>query len=317
MVVHLSWGLGMYLYTLDHVDPNTTILAVCKLRIYILQCTAMMYRWCLTAACFDRYTLSALDARLRNFAQIHIARRVVVGIILVWIVLPVHTLIFYNLKGNTCGIVYSIAAALYHSIFTTIMGGILPVVIMLVCALLIHRNLSVKRQRRRQLSVNQQSGSQSRNNYFQSRRDQQVLLMLVVQVLIYGILVTPLMIWYFYSAITLNVPNKSANRVAIEHFLMFTTELLLFGFPASSFYLYTLASRMFRAELMVMIRDILSCKWSNNTTRIGPTRNENEVKTATGRLSKPKSIPALNYSNREQLEDVIKNNEQPRNLAQT
>jgi cytochrome b subunit of formate dehydrogenase len=192
------------------------------------------------------------------------------------------------------------------------MGGVLPVVIMFVCALLIHRNLVIKRQRRRQLSVNQQSGSQSRTKDSQSGRNQQVLFMLLVQVLIYGILITPLIVWIFYSAITLNVPNKSPDRVAIEHFLMFIAELIIFAFPASSFYLYTLASQMFRAELRSMIRDILSCKWSNNATRIGPIPNENEIKTVTERLSRSKAIPPLDYSNRKQLEDVINHCEQAR-----
>jgi hypothetical protein len=282
MVVHLSLGFGTYLYTLDHVDPTTTILAFCKMRIYLLQSTAMMYRWCLTAACFDRYTLSAANVRLRNFAKIHIARRVIIGIVLVWIVLPVHILIFYNLKGNTCGIVYSMAAALYHSIFTTVMGGILPVTVMLICALLIHRNLVVKRQRRRQLSVNRQSISRIKNNDPESRRDQQVLFMLLVQVLIYGILITPLIVWYFYSAITLNASNKSADRIALERFAMFMAELIIFAFPVSSFYLYTMASQIFRAELMTIIRKILTCKWSNNAARIEPMSNENGIKTVTG-----------------------------------
>jgi hypothetical protein len=61
-----------------------------------------------------------------------------------------------------------------------------------------------------------------------------------------------------------------------------------------------------------MIRDILSCKWSNNATRIGPIPNENEIKTVTERLSRSKAIPPLDYSNREQLEDVINHCEQAR-----
>ena len=273
MVAHLSMTFGIYLHGLNNVDPTTTISAVCKLRVYILQSTAMMYRWCLTAACLDRYALSAVDARFRNFASLHIARRVIVSIILIWIVLPIHGLIFYNLKGNICGIFYSNVAAYYHSIFTTMTGAILPIVTMAACALLTHRNLVLKRQRRGQLENSSQASSanHSRKDSLQARRDQQVLIMLVVQVLIYAILMTPLMVWYFYKAITLTASNKSSDHIAIENFAAFIAELFICTFPTSSFYLYTMSSQMFRTELMILIRSVLTCKWSNNTSRIEPT----------------------------------------------
>lgn len=287
MVAHLSVALGVYLYGLNNIDPTTIVLIICKLRLYILQSTSMMYRWCLTAACFDRYALSAVNTSLRNIAQLYIARRIIASIVLIWIVLPVHTLIFYNLKGNICGIVYHVVAAYYHSIFTTVTGGILPVVIMIVCALLIHHNLVLKQQRRRQLNnVSLESTSQSRRNNSQTKRDQQVLFMLLVQVSIYAILMTPLMSWYFYSAITLTVTNKSADRVAIERFAIFMAELIIFAFPTSSFYLYTMSSQIFRAELMIMIRCALHCKWSNTMSRIEPTAaTGDEIKTVSGHLA--------------------------------
>src|SRR5579871_282881 len=111
MMIGLGFASGTALYGLDHVDPTTTILAFCKIRLYIIQSTAMMYRWCFTIACIDRYALSSANARLRNFATVYIAHRVVIVIILIWIVLPVHILIVYNLKENICGAVYSQIAA--------------------------------------------------------------------------------------------------------------------------------------------------------------------------------------------------------------
>jgi hypothetical protein len=50
---------------------------------------------------------------------------------------------------------------------------------------------------------------------------------------------------------------------------------------------------------MSMIRDILSCKWSNNATRIEPILNENELKTVTRYSSKSKAILPLHYFNQE------------------
>ena len=45
------------MYVLNHPDPNTTIVAYCKMRIYLNQVVSLTYRWSLTAACLDRYAL--------------------------------------------------------------------------------------------------------------------------------------------------------------------------------------------------------------------------------------------------------------------
>ncbi len=60
MAVNLSMGFATNMYTINHTDPNLTILAFCKMRIYILQTSAVMYRWYLTVACVDRFALSSV-----------------------------------------------------------------------------------------------------------------------------------------------------------------------------------------------------------------------------------------------------------------
>ena len=134
MLINSGLGLGSTLYAVNNVDPQTSILAFCKLRIYISQFGAMVYRWCLVAASLDRYALSSTNARFRQLATVKTARRTVAIIVSVWVVLPVHTFIFYNLNAGTCGIVFSFPVALYHSIYTTIAGTVLPIAFMLrVC----------------------------------------------------------------------------------------------------------------------------------------------------------------------------------------
>jgi hypothetical protein len=64
----------------------------------------MMYRWSLVVASFDRYATSSASVRLRNFARVHIARRVIPVIICIWLVLPIHVPIFYHLRIGGCGI---------------------------------------------------------------------------------------------------------------------------------------------------------------------------------------------------------------------
>lgn len=256
MVIHLCIGMGSALYALNHVDPVLTILAYCKMRIYLMQSTAMMYRWCFVLACFDRFALSSTNARLRSFATVRVARRVVAIIISVWIVLPVHTLIFYILKGGNCGPLGSYAEALYHSLFTTITGCVLPILFMVSFTLLMYRNLVLKRQRRQQ-NIRETSARTNPTVDVQQKRDQQALMMLLIQVVVYTILTVPLMGFYFYSAISLGIPNKSPDRLAIEKFVQFVGETMADCFPFLSFYLYTLVSHTFRDELIKLLRPLI------------------------------------------------------------
>ncbi len=105
---------------------------------------------------------------------------------------PIHTLIFYELKDGECGILYNSVAALYHSIFTTVAGFVLLALIMSSCAILIYRNLVLKRQRC-QIHIRQQT------EYTYKIRDQQALAILFVQILFYVILIIPLMAFYSFT----------------------------------------------------------------------------------------------------------------------
>lgn len=269
MIINLGLGIGSSMYTLDHADPNTSILAFCKLRIYLSQFVSLTYRWSLTAACFDRFALSSTNTCLRDFARVQIARRVVGVLIIVWLILPVHTLIFYNLRAGACGILYNTAAAVYHSIFTTMVSCALPSSIMFTCALLIRRNLTLKRQRQ-QLIVNPQRERRNEADHLNRARDQQVLVMLFTQVIVYVISVIPLMAIYIYTAVTFNISNKSIERISIERFAAFTAEAMIYLFPVSSFYLYTVSSRTFRNELIRLLRSAFACRWFINIHRIQP-----------------------------------------------
>jgi hypothetical protein len=281
MLITLIMAAGHAIYALNHVDPVTSVLAFCKMRYYVIQSSSMMYRWSLTAACFDRYALSSPNVRLRNIARVYIARRVVAVIVSVWIVLPVHILIFHTIRAGVCGPLYSIATALYHSIFTTITGCILPISLMVIFTLLIHRNLVLK-QKRRQLTLGQRREEGNELANFHRTRDQQVVVMLFAQVFVYTVGTTPLMIWLFYNAVTLNIPNKSVDRLAIERLIGVMIELLVNSFPVLSFYLYIMTSRTFRGETVRLSRFALRCGRLNNTTRIKPIANGIALKKIAG-----------------------------------
>ncbi len=160
-VNHTAFRIVPNIYSLDHENPSITFAAFCKSRYYILQMNSMMYRWGLTAACFDRYALTSTDVRFRNLATVRIAYRVIVVIMIIWLLLPIQALVFFDLRGGQCAFAYDVVVSLYFSSYTIITGSgsILPVSIMIVCAILIRRNLALKRQRRRQLRNNEQNNN--------------------------------------------------------------------------------------------------------------------------------------------------------------
>ncbi|CAF1016961.1 unnamed protein product [Rotaria sp. Silwood1] len=300
MIISLCLGCGSLLYTLNNPDPNTTIRAFCKARIYIMQSSFMMTRWMITIACIDRYALSSRNARLRRFAQVHIARRVVILIICIWLILPIHTIVFYEIRpgAGVCAIVYNRAAALYHSIYTIITGGILPPTIMITSILLIRRNLAVKRDlREQQINVSNFTTQQTAHTRIQRTRDQNALAMLFIQVTVYCFVQAPQLLYTLYAAIVSNVPDKSPDRLAIERFSFFFAELCVYLFPVTAFYLYILVSRSFRAELFSIVNtSIMVCFYSRGI-RVEPITNS--MNTGTQRVVKDGTI--LTLSRQKQL----------------
>ena len=166
----------------------------------------MMYRWMLSAACLDRYALSSTNPRLRRFVNVQIARRVVAAIVLIWIVLPIPSLVIYDLKAGACLIVYGYSAVLYSSIFVFLTACGIPIPIMIICSLLIRRNLANKRIRRQQFNFHQQLQTASRER-LQQKRDQQALIMLFVQIIVYIIIVIPWIGYNVYNVIFSQYPK--------------------------------------------------------------------------------------------------------------
>ena len=115
------------MYSLNHSNPRIESLLFCKIRGYIFQITLMLSRWFVAFACIDRYASCSDKANLRNFAKTQIAYR----IIITWSIICIHRLIFYEIKGNLCAIITNIGAAIYHSLYVLIRGGILPTAIMI------------------------------------------------------------------------------------------------------------------------------------------------------------------------------------------
>jgi hypothetical protein len=216
-------------------------------------------------ACIDRWSSCSTNARIRRFSSVTMAKRIVIIIIGIWLILPIHVPIFSNIQppGNIACSVTNDDIALYHRFYTIIMGGALPTIITLTCSLFIWKNLQERRQRRVVIS---NSDADKRMKI----RDQQIILMLLIQVVIFMVSTIPFMSFNIYDTMTRTITNKSADRKAIEAFLKSFTELLVY-LIALSFYSNTLVSHSFRKELILLLQLIIHCGRQQSHRRINPS----------------------------------------------
>lgn len=273
-IVSLGVGVCPVLYSLDNPDPLIASNLFCKVRGYFLQISLMVSRWFISFACIDRYILASNKRRLLPFAQVHVACKCIAGIVIFWFGLASHRLVFYEVKGSLCAIISKPAAALFHTIYVLLGGGVLPTTIMIFCAYKIRKYLRVRQEKKHknvriQILLNHQKQQEAMDNH--------VMMILYVQIISYIILMTPQMGNVTYNAIMSTKTNRNIEMLAIDRMFAFLAELMMYIFPVMSFYLYTLSSPSFRSELCHAIHEILGRFSDRFQRQIGPEGSSSSV----------------------------------------
>ncbi|CAF4548084.1 unnamed protein product [Rotaria sp. Silwood1] len=252
-LVLLAIGILPQIYTLyNSSNPFSTILSFCKIRSYLNQVSAMSCRWLLVMACINRCIICSNNPYIHHLSSIFITRRIIIIIISIWLILPIHMLIYSNIQslGNIECSINNNNIAIYHRFYTIIMGCILPSIIAFICCLFIWKNLQERRRRRQIIIFNNEI------NRRKQKRDQQILFMLLIQVGIFLISTMPFMSFNIYNTMTQSINNKSIDRKALEAFLKTLTEFFIY-LITMSFYSNTLVSRTFRKELLKLFKCII------------------------------------------------------------
>lgn len=252
----LSFGtMPLFFGAITSINYFGTNTAFCKIRAYMNQFSAMSCRWLLVMACVDRSVASSSQAGLRRLSTSKNARYIASFLLVVWTILPVHLLIFadtvVNARGISSCVINDYHVSVYHGIYAIVLGGLLPPIILIVCSFIIWRNLRQRIVLRRMARLAQS---------FSVRRNDQILMILLIQVVIFLISTIPFLSNTLYGALTRAVTVKSADRLAIEGFVQVFTELFVYIFPASSFYSNTLTSKIFRSELHKLLKKLNPCK---------------------------------------------------------
>ncbi|CAF0763209.1 unnamed protein product [Adineta ricciae] len=238
---------GMTSVIIDSYLPDNASkysITFCKMKAYLIHVFLMLSRSSVALACVDRFALCSQNIFLRNLCQRRIALILILVICVLWIIIPIHVIIYANIQSaSRCGTagVYQIVYSIYTTIATSA-----PLIIMIIFSIWAIQNIH-------QSQIRTRPASRIRNAHPDSalrikRRDIQLVKVLISEVVFY-VLST---IWFplttIYLTITADI-SKTADRLAVEDFIRYlAVGFLIYLNSCSMFYAHILASKPFRQE---------------------------------------------------------------------
>ena len=237
--------LTRLLISLGYTPCSSSLSIYCKIRSFFTMLGLTCSSWFIVAACADRYASSSFHVHMRSFSQVRVAQRVTLVISL--LVSLLWSQMFLCFQGNTTGVNCNPSTSFCHTfndVVLLLFYSLLPPFCMFLFGLLTIRNLH---QRRIHRLVN--------------KKERQLTMMLVTQVVCVTILSLPISIQKIYAEFTLH-RVKTKERMEVEQFFATVVVLIAFINTSVSFYLFTLTSEVFRKEL----RSILFCSRQHRAT---------------------------------------------------
>ena len=166
-------------------DLTRISLIWCKLRQYILQVSSTISITCACLAIIDQFLTTSPHASRRQMSKIQWAHRIVFIVILIWFLQGILFYLYYNISPitNTCG-PGNPTFALYDAIYFIVIITLIPASIMMIFGVLIYRHI------------------QQTTVLAEQHADRQLKKMILIQVVLIFICITPIGIFNTYSVIT-------------------------------------------------------------------------------------------------------------------
>lgn len=243
-------------------DLSTRSDTFCRIRYFFTYYSRTLSTWFIVLACSDRW-LSSSQARNR-FNTVSFARKVIVITCFLCFVCYVHVLFLFGIQTSSTSSTVTCYAAtgiyrLLSDLQYLIFYAVGPPILMLFFGLLTLRN--IRHNRRLVLpTTNVQNQIQAQST---RRRDNQLLAMLLLQVVIIIVFTLPFAIQKLVD--TFNT-NTSQTRLQKAQYSLLTgiLRLVSYGSHAFGFFFYTLAARIFRIELLKIINAFYRCATGKN-----------------------------------------------------
>ena len=223
------------------IDPTAQSMIFCKVRYYVGYVFFALSPYFFILACFDRYCSSSQSVALRSWSDRRVAKRLIVGAIIVACLVYLHMAIFFEVQ--TIYVIYTYCYSrqgfysTFYSIFYIIAYCMLPPFLMGLFTILTLGN--VRRQSRQIMPSTATHG-------VHRRLDRQLMRMLFSQVLTQLVCVLPFA--------TLNLIAVFMSATTVLTFLNQLARIPLFFSYAASFYVFTLSSPVYKRELMKFIK---------------------------------------------------------------
>lgn len=233
-------------------DQTETVTVFCKMRLIALFTNRTISSWLLAMATVERYLISSRNVRLRRMSNLKNVYRciIIISVLssLIWAEAGycfdanlVGTPQKCYAKSDVCRVLNDLSQSLTTTLF--------PSTVMLIFGLLTIRNIQ---QSQRVIHVTQTGTTTAP---VRTKRDERSLtIMLAAQVILLTVFSLPLAGQKFYLTYTFYQPKSSTQR-ALENFV-FALVLQLLNIPSCiPFYLYTITGRVFREELLKILKN--------------------------------------------------------------
>ncbi|CAF1233300.1 unnamed protein product [Rotaria sp. Silwood1] len=248
------------------IDIAYTTTWLCKFRAMILFTSRMIALWLISFATIDRWLLSCVNIHRRQMRTLKNAQRCTIIIIICSILLNAPSIFCFeaNLIETPVECYGKTAICRIYTDMLYACGSILiPSLIMTYFSMMIILNV---RGTRRRIEIFHISINHIRRQRRTKKKDRQLLIMLLVQVIFIVILTFPQAIQKLYSTITLTFYDslKSTLQITIEEFIFNFVVNLTYLASGLPFYIYTLCGgNVYRnacCQLIKMFSRKITCR---------------------------------------------------------
>ena len=214
----------------------------CKLRMYINHTLIFIARMFTVLASIDTFAMTSPRHACRMFSQRSNAIKCVLAVLIACPLIAVHIPIMNTIVAGQCVMtgIYSLIFAIYQMLI----AGILPPLAMLIFSCLAYFNMR---------NVRIQPGNAG--NRTKRHQQQQLVLMVTTQIIIYIVSAELVPITTLYKQLTASFTGKSQDQKAIESFIIFiASNVLLYLNTWAPFFIYYSTSSNFRNAFIRMFK---------------------------------------------------------------
>lgn len=213
------------------IDLVGNSLVLCRFRYIILHPSYALSSWFLVLASIDRFCISSRSVRLRSLSHLLIARRAIVIAACLCFLLYSHVLGLFEIEqlksGPYCYGKTGLYRIIYDFLFFSSFSCLPPILMMIIGLATVH---NIRFARVRVTATAQATIGQL------NRKDRQLILMLLIQLIATIVCTLPHAIQKLYSTFTVN-DSKTPLRTAIESLMAQITRQLLYINASMGFYL--------------------------------------------------------------------------------